>query len=309
MSNRIAVFNRGAHRAGRHAARDLRPSGDACSSPASSAPATCCPPSCRNGCWVCPPRTRCAPSASASCSSGQDVRRRPRCPSTGTVTDVQYLGADCRVRVDVPDDRQPLGQRAERRARRRRHRRARPPGLVAATPRSPSANQSPNQPKGRIHEDSTIRRVRGIASRCVAHRMRQRARSGSERHGASTSDRHGREGSSTSSSGPATPRTAAPTRRTTGSTPFEKESGCNVKAKIGRHERRDVQPDADRPVRRRVGLRRRQRAPHRRRPRRAGEHRARARTTPTCRRSSRTSRTTRAAARTTASRTAGAPTT
>jgi ABC-type Fe3+/spermidine/putrescine transport system ATPase subunit len=39
--------------------------------------------------------------------------------------------------------------------------------------------------------------------------------------------------SSTSSPGPATPRTARTTRRSTGCTPFEKQTGCKVNVKIG----------------------------------------------------------------------------
>ncbi len=56
-------------------------------------------------------------------------------------------------------------------------------------------------------------------------------------------------------------------------TPFEEETGCKVNVKIGADLRRDGQPDEDRPVRRRVGVRRRVAAADRVRRRRAGEHR------------------------------------
>ena len=56
-------------------------------------------------------------------------------------------------------------------------------------------------------------------------------------------------------------------------TPFEKETGCQVNAKVGRHLRRDGPADEVGPVRRRVGLGRRLVAADRRRRRRPGQHR------------------------------------
>ena len=89
-----------AHRAGRYAPRDLRPSGHARSSPASSAPPTCSVPSARSSCWASASRTRFGRSGCASCSTRPPTARsRLR----GVVSDIQYLGADCRVRVQLDD--------------------------------------------------------------------------------------------------------------------------------------------------------------------------------------------------------------
>ena len=56
-------------------------------------------------------------------------------------------------------------------------------------------------------------------------------------------------------------------------TDFEKETGCQVNVEDRQHVRRDGHADAHRPVRRRVGVRRRDAAADRRRRRRAGQHR------------------------------------
>ena len=99
--------------------------------------------------------------------------------------------------------------------------------------------------------------------------------------------------SSTSSPGPATPRTGRTTPRSTGSTPFEQQTGCKVNVKIGNTSDEMVQlmrtgqydgvsasGDADAAA----DLRRR---------RRTGQHRAGAQLRRPSRRSSRTSRGTR----------------
>ena len=88
-------------------------------------------------------------------------------------------------------------------------------------------------------------------------------------------------------------------------TPFEKQTGCQVNVKIGNTSDEMVHADAHRPVRRRLGLGRRDAAADRRRRRRAGQHRPRPQLRRRLRAASRTSRTTRSnGVRCTASRTA-----
>ena len=43
------------------------------------------------------------PSGAAAASSQHETRARPRSPSPASCSDIQYLGADCRVRVQLDD--------------------------------------------------------------------------------------------------------------------------------------------------------------------------------------------------------------
>ena len=190
----------------------------------------------------------------------------------GTVTDVQYLGAECRVRVRPRRRRPPSRQRAERRARWRGRGRSRPPGLAAL--RGHSQSQKPTPLKGRRpnEEDPILprrwsRRWRSSPLRCGSddssegtgthrrHRDHGRARethgSGHRDHGRRQRD-HGRAARSTTS-GPRTPTCSASaegagehrrlgrlrrgrlhrSRRTTGSRRSRTMTSCQVNVKIG----------------------------------------------------------------------------
>ncbi len=85
---------------------------------------------------------------------------------------------------------------------------------------------------------------------------------------------------------------------------FEKDTGCQVKTKIGNTSDEMVTLMRTGPVRRRVGIRRRDAAPDRGRRRRPGEHRPGPELRRRLRRASRTSRGTASTASRTASRTA-----
>ena len=244
MSDRIAVFNDGPHRAGGHARPRSTSARPPSSSPASSARPTCCrarpraPCSARDGTFTVRPekiRLRRAPTTRRRARRDRAPRASsPRSSTSGptpaTVVDLD-AGADLIVAAAEPD------HHVDGRARRREgggstscgrtehvcRVSADRPGLTQHHPtraRHPQWQSPSSRPTGVVVARTGARRLRqhrGAAARLRRHRRggRQRATAGSRptrgpiaRRSATAKAR------STSSPGPATPRTAH--RRSTG---------------------------------------------------------------------------------------------
>ena len=100
MSDRIAVFNAGPDRAGRHAGRGLRAAGDARSWPASSGPRTSSAATSPRPSSAGAARSRSARRRSGSPTRDADGRGR-RAAARGAIRSVVYLGPDTRYVVDA----------------------------------------------------------------------------------------------------------------------------------------------------------------------------------------------------------------
>ena len=110
MSDRIAVFNDGRDRAGRHPRRALRAARHRRSSPASSAPPTCSPATRRRPCSdatgtfsIRPEKIHLDPATPSPAATA---------PPTGTVADVVYLGSATHYLVELDAGADPHGARS-----------------------------------------------------------------------------------------------------------------------------------------------------------------------------------------------------
>ena len=254
MSDRIAVFNEGRiEQVGTPAEIYERPATR--SSPASSAP-----PTCSTGR---PPRDRSARAGTVQRPAREDPRRSTRSPR-----DARRAGdssaAGTRRRGRLPGRRHALPRRPRRR---RTAHRARSRTCETSSdgrgrvPRAPGSRLRWHRPacrRGRRattdghHRESGVRPCRRTTCKRgrAVHGARRWSRppcrlvaapacgsavrgGGRRRRDCPSADEARRERGrrSTSSPGPATSRTAATTRRSTGSPPFEKETGCKVNVK------------------------------------------------------------------------------
>ena len=93
-------FQQRSHRTSRYASRHLRPSGNSVRRRLRRHHPTCSVPNARNSCWAYASRTPFDPSDCASCSTRL---ADAEISVAGVVSDIQYLGADCRVRVHLDD--------------------------------------------------------------------------------------------------------------------------------------------------------------------------------------------------------------
>ena len=243
MSDRVAVFNQRPHRAGGHAPGDLRAPGQPSSSPASSGPPTSCAATWPSGCSA-------ATAVSTIRPERIRLRAARRSPSPTATSPSRH-----RARGALPGSRHPLRRRPRRRRLARRHPpqpRPRPtswprPGLpvqlawrrdhvfaLISSPIPPDRHACTTTQGEPRHEAHAIAGRRRRVSVLVLAALRQRRREQLRRRRHDARRRSGRaRASSTSSPGPATPRTAAPTRPTTGSGRFEEETGCKANVKIG----------------------------------------------------------------------------
>ena len=301
MSDRIAVFNDGRDRAGRRARRGLRAARRRRSSPASSAPPTCS---------TAPRRARCsaatAPSASGPRRSASPSRRRR------AATERQRAGTVARGRLPrrrhplrrrrstpaaaLVAVQQNLTTPATDACRPRRTGAPRAGARRTPTALATARSEPDDRPArgGRRQHGGSMRRRRGLrsarrvgAARLAAcgsrrarrrRRRRQRRQRRRARRPPSVPMRAARVGAGRGRAqhprlGRATPRTARTTRRSTGCTPFEQQTGCKVNVKIGNTSDEMVTLMKTGAVRRGLRLRRRLAAADLRRRRRAGEHR------------------------------------